>query len=150
MGRMDIQDDIDRRWILMMRTVVVLHRLIDRQAQDAVLTIPQYRFLLTLKRGPRRASVLASLSGIGRPTASVMVTGLEKRGLLERYADPDDGRAEMLRLTPEGLKQYAAFERTLAQGLSSYLDIEDRSTVLDRIEELAHFIDRKGAPKLTD
>ena len=39
-----------------------------------------------------------------------MVTGLEKRGLLERYADPDDGRAEMLRLTPEGLKQYAAFE----------------------------------------
>lgn len=147
---MDTQEDIDRRWILMMRTVVVLHRLLDRQAQDSVLTIPQYRFLLTLKRGPRRASVLASLAGIGRPTASVLVTGLEKRGLLERYADPDDGRAEMLRLTPEGLKQYAAFERDLAQALSDYLDVEDRNAVLDRTEELAHFIDRKGAPKLAD
>lgn len=137
--------EVDRRWILLTRVIVVLHRLIDRAAQDGALTIAQYRFLLTLKRGPRRASVLATLAGIGRPTASALVMGMEKRGLIERYADPDDGRAEMLRLTEPGLARYADFERLLAQELSDYLDIEDRSTLLDRLEELAHFIDHKGA-----
>lgn len=133
----------DRRWILLMRVTVILHRLLERSGQNGALTVAQYRFLLMLKRGPRRASVLASLSGIGRPTASVLVNAMEKRGLIERYADPDDGRAEMLRLTASGLARFAEFERVAAAGLANYLDLADSDALLDRVEELAHVIDRK-------
>ncbi len=142
--------DTDRRWILLTRVVVVLHRLLERFAQGAELTIAQYRFLLTLKREPRRASVLASMSGIGRPAASALVTGLAKRGMIERYTDPDDGRAEMLRLTDAGLAEYAAFERALARDLSAYLAIDEPEGLLDRIEELAHVIDRNRTPTPRD
>jgi len=133
----------DRRWILLMRVTVILHRLLERSGQNGALTVAQYRFLLMLKRGPRRASVLASLSGIGRPTASVLVNAMEKRGLIERYADPDDGRAEMLRLTAGGLASFAEFERIAAGELADYLDVADADALLDRVEELAQVIDRK-------
>jgi len=140
----------DRRWILLTRTIVVLHRVLERVAQAHALTVAQYRFLLMLKLGPRRASELASLSGIGRPTASVLVNALEKRGMVERYADPDDGRAEMLRLTSSGLAEYAAFERELAGELATYLDMPDSEPLLACTEELAHLIDRKRQRPVPD
>jgi DNA-binding MarR family transcriptional regulator len=137
---------MDRRWILLARTVVILHRALERFSQSSALTIPQYRFLLTLKRETKRASVLAAMSGIGRPAASALVTGLTKRGMIERITDPDDGRAEMLRLTEAGLAEYAAFEQALAGDLAAHLAVDDVESLLDRVEELALFIDRLGPP----
>lgn len=143
---MSQNENPDRRLILFARIVIVLHRTLEQLGRDGALTIPQYRFLLTLKRGPRRASDLATQSGIGRPAASVLVTDLEKMGLLERSADPEDRRATVLRLTDAGLIRYAAFERELAAALGDYFPPEESEALLDELETLAHRIDRKRLP----
>jgi DNA-binding MarR family transcriptional regulator len=65
---------------------------------------------------------LAARLGIDRNNTSVVVSGLEKRGLVERRVSDVDQRARILRLTPAGEKLYwdiypsnfAANERILA------------------------------------
>ncbi len=55
---------------------------------------------------------LASLLGMPPTTMSSVLGRLEKRGLVERLRDPDDGRRYVLRLTEEGTRlRNAAIER---------------------------------------
>ncbi len=98
--------DIDRRLILMARTVVVLFREFERLARELEITIPQYRFLLFLKRGPKRAGELAVEAAIRKPTASGLIADMEKRGLIAKKPDREDGRSVKLSLTPKGLKKH--------------------------------------------
>ncbi|MGI8760836.1 MAG: MarR family winged helix-turn-helix transcriptional regulator [Jatrophihabitantaceae bacterium] len=51
--------------------------------------------------GPIRSSALAELVQADPSTVSRQVAGLVKDGLLERRADPEDGRACLLVLTPK-------------------------------------------------
>ena len=51
---------------------------------------------------PVRPSDLAEQMHLDLSTVSRHVTGLVDRGLLERAADPDDARAQLVRLTPAG------------------------------------------------
>lgn len=51
--------------------------------------------------GPMRAGALAECLQSDPSTISRQVAGLVKDGLLERRADPEDGRASILALTPE-------------------------------------------------
>ncbi|MBC7103080.1 MAG: MarR family transcriptional regulator, partial [Parvibaculum sp.] len=105
--------DMDRRLILMARTVVVLFREFEKIARELEITIPQYRFLLFLKRGPKRAGELAVEAAIRKPTASGLIADMEKRGLIARKPDKDDGRSVKLSLTPKGLKKHREFEEAL-------------------------------------
>jgi DNA-binding MarR family transcriptional regulator len=64
-----------------------------------------------------RVTVLAARAGITHQAMAQLVTELEERGIVERVADPSDGRARLVRLTDEGreivraaLKQIAAIE----------------------------------------
>ncbi|MFF7333492.1 MarR family transcriptional regulator [Streptomyces sp. NPDC008150] len=50
--------------------------------------------------GPLRASALATAVQSDLSTVSRQVALLVARGLLERHADPDDGRASLLQVTP--------------------------------------------------
>lgn len=49
-----------------------------------------------------RLSDLAERENVTVPTMSRIVTGLERDGLIERTADPDDGRASLLAVTTAG------------------------------------------------
>ncbi|MDN5860343.1 MAG: MarR family transcriptional regulator [Pseudonocardia sp.] len=49
-----------------------------------------------------RLTELAQRAQMTHPSMSELVTGLERMGYLERVADPDDGRARMVRLTAAG------------------------------------------------
>jgi DNA-binding MarR family transcriptional regulator len=53
-------------------------------------------------QGPQRASDLAEQLCADQSTVSRQVSGLVKAGWIERTADPDDGRASILRLTAAG------------------------------------------------
>ena len=135
--------DIDRRLILMARTVVVLFREFEKIARELEITIPQYRFLLFLKRGPKRAGELAVEAAIRKPTASGLIADMEKRGLIARKPDKDDGRSVKLSLTPNGLKKHREFEEALARYLPSLLDQGDHERMLDAFSELAYIIDSR-------
>lgn len=64
-----------------------------------------------------RLTVLAGRAGITHQAMAQLVTELEERGIVERVADPSDGRARLIRLTDDGreivraaLRQIAAIE----------------------------------------
>lgn len=64
-------------------------------------------FLLVrlVKGGPKRAKELSEVMCTDQSTVSRHVAGLVKAGLVERKADPDDGRASILVPTDEGIER---------------------------------------------
>src|SRR2546425_12933772 len=62
-----------------------------------------------------RVTVLAARAGITHQAMTQLVTELEERGIVERVADPSDGRARLVRLTDDGRKRVrAALEQIAA------------------------------------
>ncbi len=91
------------------------------------LTVSEWRAMAVLgSHEPLSASDIVERSSIDKVNASRAIKGLQKRGLLERQVDPDDGRRAMLRLSPEGQKVFQtlvplvqALENQLLEGLSA-------------------------------
>jgi DNA-binding MarR family transcriptional regulator len=74
-----------------------------RQEAGADLSPSQTAALSTIDcRGPLTPSELASLERVQRPTATRIVARLEEAGLVERAADPVDGRSFIVSATPQG------------------------------------------------
>lgn len=70
------------------------------------LTTSQSSVMTTLvHRGPLRMGELAALEGVQLPSATSVVNGLVKLGLVERRADPSDRRAVVIDLTGKGRDQ---------------------------------------------
>lgn len=59
-------------------------------------------YRLHLHRSPLRVTTLADLLGVDAPTVTRKVQQLEYEGYVVRDADPDDGRATLIRLSPAG------------------------------------------------
>jgi DNA-binding MarR family transcriptional regulator len=74
-----------------------------RLAEAEGLTPTQAQIIgLLARRGALRVSAVADLLGVTRPTAGDAVAALERKALLVRTPDPQDGRAVSLKLTPRG------------------------------------------------
>ena len=77
-------------------------------------TSPIFLLIKLAHLGPRRASDLAEQLCADPSTVSRQVAHLVKSGLVERKADPDDGRASILVPTALGLEKVAAYGRRRA------------------------------------
>ena len=67
------------------------------------LSMREYDVLYTLaKRGPSRIGELGESVLLSQPGLSRLVDRLAQRGLVERFADPADGRSVQVGLTPQG------------------------------------------------
>ena len=74
-----------------------------RQEAGAELSPTLIAALATIERhGPLTPSELADIERVKRPTATRIAAALEKDGLIERAADPTDGRACLLSTSREG------------------------------------------------
>ena len=72
-------------------------------ATDVPLDRARYVVLRAVAEGePLRTTSLAERVGVDPSTMSRHVTLLERDGLVGRIADPDDGRAQSVSLTPAG------------------------------------------------
>ena len=70
---------------------------------EGELTLSELSALSRLDRGgPTTSSALAKLEQISPQSMGATLAALEQRGLVERNADPDDGRRAVLSLTPAG------------------------------------------------
>ena len=67
--------------------------------------------------GPLTPSALAELERVKRPTATRVLRRLEEEGLIERSADPDDGRSAVVCITRDG----AALLKKLRSRKNAYL-----------------------------
>src|SRR6185436_18489893 len=84
---------------------VVVARTARRLRQEAGtdLSPSQTAALATIdSNGPLTPSELASLERVQRPTATRIVARLEEEGLVERAADPGDGRSFIVSPTAQG------------------------------------------------
>jgi len=78
-----------------------------------------------------RASELAALFGVGRGTMSRQLARLDELGLIERRADPDDSRGQLIRLTERGTRRSEDVRATGRAFLRTALrDWSDEDTAL--------------------
>ena len=79
-----------------------------------------YPLLFNLHAGPKRVSELADCVHSDVSTVSRQATTLVSHGLAEKVADPADGRAQVITLTPEGT---ALLERIQDQRAQWFQDL---------------------------
>lgn len=66
------------------------------------VTVAQARIAQRIAEDGSRVTDLAAQAQVTKQTASLLVIALEQAGLVERVADPADGRARLIRFTPRG------------------------------------------------
>lgn len=90
--------------------------------ESAEISAQQYRALAILAlRGPRNASVLAGELGVGRPSATKLVTRLERRKLIRRKRHGTDRRQVILEATDRGKHIVGAVQRCRRRKLERVL-----------------------------
>src|SRR3954449_5095317 len=110
-----------------------------------------WALLVPLEReGDQRCSALAARAGVDISVASRQLASLERSGLVERGPDPQDGRASLLRLTPEGAHALEASRALRAEWALTALagwDEEDARTLSDLLGRLVTDLDSAGTSR---
>jgi DNA-binding MarR family transcriptional regulator len=84
-------------------TLAVLYRRIRQTKETGDLTLSESSALSRLEHGgPTTAAALAKLEQISPQSIGATVASLEAKGLIQRSADPDDGRRVILSVTSVG------------------------------------------------
>jgi DNA-binding MarR family transcriptional regulator len=109
------------------------------------LTTSQLALLLSLSEHPGcRVQDTAERLDLTAPTISIGVRRLEKMGLVQRDADPDDQRAVCLSLSPQGRK-VASKARSLRaaklETMLSALTVDEQQSLLEMLERAVPDID---------
>lgn len=96
----------------------LMKRRFEDEARRLDLTLPQWRTLnqIAMDEGVTQAQLAANLD-VDPMTMSGILNRLERRGLIDRLADPADSRAKLARLTPAGER---LAETARAVGLAMY------------------------------
>ena len=93
-------------WQAVLRAQNRALRAIEQDLQDRrLIPLSWYDVLLELSAAPDRQLRMQDLAArvvLSRTRVSRLVSELERVGYIERVPDPDDGRATLARLTPEG------------------------------------------------
>ncbi|MEV8146564.1 MarR family transcriptional regulator [Arthrobacter sp. NPDC080073] len=93
------------------------------------------------KEGPIRLTDLASCIGVGKPSVSRQIAFLESIGMVYKEADPQDGRAQSIRLTPKGEEKMHQVQDARRQVFRERLG----EWPLEEIQTLADYIERLNA-----
>jgi DNA-binding MarR family transcriptional regulator len=91
-----------------------------------------------------RLTDLATLAGMTKQSIGEIVDDLASRGYVERFPDPDDRRAKLIRLTAKG-------EEAQAMGLTLFAKLEQRLGKRhgpERVSQLRDLLEEIAAPEL--
>lgn len=129
----------------------LVHRQLARHASQE-LGSQGFTALATIAlEGPVRPSVVAQRLQVDLSVASRQVASLVASQYVERTADPDDGRAHLLRITPDGDTVLHASHARMVDAFTHALEAWDEddvtalSTGLERLR--AAFTPRSSAPE---
>ena len=106
---------------------------------------PMFLMYKLAQHGPSRASDLAELVCADPSTVSRQVASLVKAGLLERRADPDDGRASILVPTELGVARVAEYRRRRAVTMQPVIadwSAQDRIDLLRLVRKYTEGIEK--------
>lgn len=154
-GKLGTADELARQLIRFMRLVNKAKSQVTKQGPDGIERAAYAILFCLVQEGPQRTSRLAELLHSEISTISRQSSSLVAHGLVERTADPEDGRACLLSPTAEGLR---VFERNrkqrnewIATVLADWPD-SDRQALNDLLEQLNTAIERHdpGLAETTD
>jgi DNA-binding MarR family transcriptional regulator len=131
-------------------TLARLARLLERACGelDPPLTLAQYRLLAMIASGSDRASHLAGLLALAKPTVSATVDTLVERGLVERALSRDDRRVTTLSVTARGHDVLATADDAMRARLDDVLaHVDDRAAVADALGALGAALDQRRAER---
>lgn len=116
-----------------------------------------YPVLITLKQGDQRVSEIAGCIHSDISTVSRQVSHLVSAGVAEKVSDPDDGRAQVVRLTEGGREAIAQLSEGRTEWIRSLLEgwtnqeVKEFSSYLARFDEaLSHELERRISPGKED
>jgi DNA-binding MarR family transcriptional regulator len=118
---------------------------IAREAGAGELTLSQYQLLSALAEVPERpVGELAEAAAVAPPTATRMLDGLERSGIVERRHSTTDRRVVIVRLTGKGRRLVERKEKLVAakrRALYESLSPSERRQVERLLGRLAEVIE---------
>lgn len=126
---------------ILIRELLVAGR--DRQPAEGKLPFnPLYFHILGLLRdhGSARPSELAESLGVARTTLSTATKALARRDLIVQSKDPDDGRAQIIKLSKEGKKAITAIRKQDQKNMKLLLKLvppDERAETINALENVA-------------
>jgi DNA-binding MarR family transcriptional regulator len=133
--------------------LVRIHRQL-RARSGSDITLSQSSALARIEQeGPVRLGTLADLEGTTAATMSRVIDSLADRQLIERVADPLDGRARLVQLSPEGgalLRGIRTRNTEVLRAALDELDDDERRVVREAIPVLERLSDRLQALERQD
>jgi DNA-binding MarR family transcriptional regulator len=129
-------------------SIGLLLRRLRQVRPDDEITLPESSALARLDRtGPATPGALAKVEQISPQSMGATIAALETRGLVERHADPADGRRVVLSVTGAGLEllrnKRGARTEQMAQALSAGFtaaELRQLAAVAPLLERLAQSI----------
>jgi DNA-binding MarR family transcriptional regulator len=100
--------------------LVRLLRIVTRMKQHSDSAVGHVLAEL-LEGGPMRVGAIAHALGTDPSTVSRQVTALVEAGLVERRADPDDGRSHLLAATESGAQRCAIGRQRRTEAIATIL-----------------------------
>jgi DNA-binding MarR family transcriptional regulator len=128
---------VDGELLVGVKAVAFTSRALERGLDE--LTLPQFRVLTLLAGSPERASRIAELAAVSRPSLTGILDGLEAKGFIRRQDVAGDRRGVQLDVTAAGRKALAKAERDATAALAELLgrlDEKGRAAALDGLAAL--------------
>ena len=88
------------------------------------------KVLLRLTEGPLTLRDIAEFTGVDAPYATLIVDGLEARGLVDRAPHPSDRRCKLVTLTPAGQRAAAHASDIISQPPAGFTELTDAELTL--------------------
>jgi DNA-binding MarR family transcriptional regulator len=104
--------------MITLATDLMFRYLVDRDDLSASAALVLNRIN---REGPMRLTALAEAEGASQSGMTQLVQRMERQGLLERWSDPDDGRASLVMLGEAGQRFWAARNEVLRQRVAALL-----------------------------
>jgi DNA-binding MarR family transcriptional regulator len=118
------------------RAVVFMSRLFEYECRELEVGLSQYRLLLYLRHGPKRAGELATHASVTRPALSTLIAGMEQVGLIRRNAVQADRRGVRLEITRKGLETIERVEERFGRVFEDATKALDRDGLIDQLGAL--------------
>jgi long-chain acyl-CoA synthetase len=124
-------------------------RVLERALGD--MTLPQFRVLNVVASSPERASRIAELAAVSRPSLSGLLDGLVARGWVRRSDVDGDRRGVSLDVTPDGATALRQAEDAAAAAVRDVLGdvpLDDCDAALRGLVLLARAFEERGARRI--
>lgn len=108
-----------RVWLRLLSCTMAIEKEVQRRFAETAMTLPRFDILAALDRhGEMNMGALSQALLVSNGNVTQLVQKLVRDGLVEMRKPPADRRSSIVRMTPEGEKQFAA----LAEAHSDWID----------------------------